>query len=1080
MQFQSKSIRKLLVVVFTTLSIFLKAQSTGLILPQSVNVSSSFIISPQVTFASSCSNYYSEIWIPADFYSVNIQIGNGAAIGATLNSDRRQDQQGGVNYTVIRVDYTNPNGQGSVYQLLNTISPNQICEESKSYVFYTKLFCNDGSTPVSLSEANVSLLVTRPQRQITISATPLSDYCNVNSPMRIKVFPSYNFNGGSFQNTQITFDKNNQQIKCIGVIVGNRNFSTDYFAASSTQNIAFTDNTNTVTFEAADINYKDYLMYFEVIGTQPIPGSATYPISISSGVTVSGCSSSETLTGTTSVTVINNDCIDDAYVNAPDIKSIEFGNACLNSNCDNTNQPSFSVWLDNNFKGEGKSSYTNEFKYVLDVAPEINLTTFRLREPLASLANGQTLTIDQTVTIEYQVYGNTTDWYTLSVSNPNAVNAISLAGGQRISKMVFSFNHFPDNHDQYVDCNYTLSYPTEPGYTAPAQPASSYPYTTSIVYNEQVIKSRPPYALTPQSDPVVCSPNVVRDFFSNQTTSNFQSYYYITEKKFTQPEETGKVLLQLTTKQLLEDYSFLYQLNANGMDYVGDIKFYYGPNYNNVIGQYDNSFPLNTSDFLTLSDFKAQYFSSNKFLTMDAIFDPQTNNITISGLDLDQDCQSVNKFYVLFNIKLDKYAQSIPYRNNPTKTVKVNLPDSYYSTLNFYSGYDCGNYVYYHTNYKPEGIISFKRNLYINTAFNTTFKTEEYLKSEDEFNYHFVLENDGNTALKDAVLVSSFPYVNDTKVLYNNFNRESTFLLNAASIESISLYLTDVNNIVTTIPSSQYTIQYAPLTNVCINELYYNSCNPSNWSNDPASVSNQPFAIKLKTQNFNLPPYSKLDFSVTTKLPAITDVDNQKAVISYAAAARLADASAAPILPEEDNLATIYLYPPPCSECVPSFSPIPGQEYLLSAWVKEEFGNQYPDTYVNSGIRITFNFNSAPAIFHDFGIFKPTGPIIDGWQRIESSFIVPMDARNIQIILENNSPNTINAFFDDIRIHPFRSNMKSFVYNPYNQKVEVILDENNYATLYEYDDEGILVRVKKETERGVMTIKETRNNQSKR
>lgn len=69
--------------------------------------------------------------------------------------------------------------------------------------------------------------------------------------------------------------------------------------------------------------------------------------------------------------------------------------------------------------------------------------------------------------------------------------------------------------------------------------------------------------------------------------------------------------------------------------------------------------------------------------------------------------------------------------------------------------------------------------------------------------------------------------------------------------------------------------------------------------------------------------------------------------------------------------------------------------------------------------------------------------------------------------------------FDDIRIHPFRSNMKSFVYNPSTQKLTAELDENNYSTQYEYDDEGILIRVKKETERGVMTIKETRNNQSK-
>ena len=57
--------------------------------------------------------------------------------------------------------------------------------------------------------------------------------------------------------------------------------------------------------------------------------------------------------------------------------------------------------------------------------------------------------------------------------------------------------------------------------------------------------------------------------------------------------------------------------------------------------------------------------------------------------------------------------------------------------------------------------------------------------------------------------------------------------------------------------------------------------------------------------------------------------------------------------------------------------------------------------------------------------------------------------------------------------------MKSYVYDPSTQKLTAELDENNYATKYEYDDEGILIRVKKETTRGVMTIKESRNNQSK-
>ena len=166
--------------------------------------------------------------------------------------------------------------------------------------------------------------------------------------------------------------------------------------------------------------------------------------------------------------------------------------------------------------------------------------------------------------------------------------------------------------------------------------------------------------------------------------------------------------------------------------------------------------------------------------------------------------------------------------------------------------------------------------------------------------------------------------------------------------------------------------------------------------------------------------------------------------------------------------------PVPCEECKTSFSPQPGREYLLSAWVKEEYTDLYPDTYRNSGIQITFN-NGA---IDNLPIFKPTGPIIDGWQRIEQSFLVPGNAANIQINLKNLSVAN-NSYFDDVRVHTFSGNMKSYVYDPSTQKLTAELDENNYATKYEYDDEGILIRVKKETTRGVMTIKESRNNQSK-
>lgn len=162
-----------------------------------------------------------------------------------------------------------------------------------------------------------------------------------------------------------------------------------------------------------------------------------------------------------------------------------------------------------------------------------------------------------------------------------------------------------------------------------------------------------------------------------------------------------------------------------------------------------------------------------------------------------------------------------------------------------------------------------------------------------------------------------------------------------------------------------------------------------------------------------------------------------------------------------------------CKECIQSFSPVPGQKYYLSAWVKEQIDGNIPISYTHSGIKISFNEST-----NVLPLIAPSGPIIDGWQQVKGSFLVPVDAKNIQVELVNNNAGG-DVYFDDIRVHPFRSNMKSFVYNPSTQKLVAELDENNYATQFEYDDEGILIRVKKETERGVMTIKESRNNQSK-
>ncbi|MBC9929532.1 hypothetical protein [Chitinophaga qingshengii] len=152
---------------------------------------------------------------------------------------------------------------------------------------------------------------------------------------------------------------------------------------------------------------------------------------------------------------------------------------------------------------------------------------------------------------------------------------------------------------------------------------------------------------------------------------------------------------------------------------------------------------------------------------------------------------------------------------------------------------------------------------------------------------------------------------------------------------------------------------------------------------------------------------------------------------------------------------------------VPDFSPVAGKRFLFSVWVKEEQDCKCT-TYTSSEITLLVG---GPV--RVTATAQPKGAIIDGWQQYEGVIDVPKGstAFNVVIVPKNN----VNVYYDDLRIHPYNANMKSFVYDPVNLRLMAELDENNYATLYEYDDDGTLIRVKKETERGVKTIKETRS-----
>ncbi|THF49199.1 hypothetical protein E6C50_13235 [Flavobacterium supellecticarium] len=163
------------------------------------------------------------------------------------------------------------------------------------------------------------------------------------------------------------------------------------------------------------------------------------------------------------------------------------------------------------------------------------------------------------------------------------------------------------------------------------------------------------------------------------------------------------------------------------------------------------------------------------------------------------------------------------------------------------------------------------------------------------------------------------------------------------------------------------------------------------------------------------------------------------------------------------------------SDFTNSFQPTPGK-YVVSGWIKEIHPTQQL-TYTGS-IKISLTNTSAPLM----ATLHPVGEIIDGWQLIAGevtiAFLEPATVPKLEIELVCSNTAT-ECYFDDIRFHPYNGSMKSFVYDEQTQRLMAELDENNYATFYEYDLEGGLIRVKKETEKGVFTIQETRSNSIK-
>jgi hypothetical protein len=170
--------------------------------------------------------------------------------------------------------------------------------------------------------------------------------------------------------------------------------------------------------------------------------------------------------------------------------------------------------------------------------------------------------------------------------------------------------------------------------------------------------------------------------------------------------------------------------------------------------------------------------------------------------------------------------------------------------------------------------------------------------------------------------------------------------------------------------------------------------------------------------------------------------------------------------------------------------------YVLSAWVSRD-GVDTPSLRSTAalpqserlGISVAF-LDAAGGALGEPVLFEPDGPVIEGWQQINGLLtreLPPVGTASIAISLHNGKQARLTdagslidevkpAYFDDVRVFPETGGVETYVYDPADYRLRASLDKNNYATLFGYDAEGTLFLVRKETVRGLQTVRETRLN----
>jgi len=163
-----------------------------------------------------------------------------------------------------------------------------------------------------------------------------------------------------------------------------------------------------------------------------------------------------------------------------------------------------------------------------------------------------------------------------------------------------------------------------------------------------------------------------------------------------------------------------------------------------------------------------------------------------------------------------------------------------------------------------------------------------------------------------------------------------------------------------------------------------------------------------------------------------------------------------------------YPYKTTFCDLVSKFAPQKEQAYKINVWIKEQI--DLTNLEKTDGEVIVYFRDKNGVTLPNSRILLSSGPIVNDWRLVTATFTV--DAAAEEFVLDFVSSNNRDLWIDDVRIEQLDAAVKSYVYDPISLKLVATFDENHFALIYEYDLEGRLIRTKKETERGLVTLQE--------